>query len=686
MEELQAGDPPQVGPYLLLGRLGAGGMGQVFLGRSPGGRLVAVKVIRAELAGDPGFRARFAREVAAARKVSGMFTAPVVDADPAASLPWLVTGFVNALSLAEAVNDHGALPVASVLALAAGLAEGLGAVHAAGVVHRDLKPSNVLLAPDGPRLFDFGISQAVDATHLTRTGMVIGSPAFMSPEQVEGAAVGPASDVFSLGAVLVFAATSQGPFGTGTPTALLYRVVHGTPRLDQLPGPVRALAGRCLAKDPGQRPTARQFLAELTAAYPSAADLTDWLPGSILSAVASLRPATGHAPGPAAGATGQPGMGVADLAGSPTWPPTAAASSPPAPDAASIPTLTAASDHDRPGSASPAEQQAADMVRPTHSAGAHEEPDTSPVSATTVSWDSSGPGSPAAEAVSPPQPAGTAGTAARNRRRRRWAVSGIAAVAVLGVIAGLIIAAPRKPPPAPPVLRPTGLTADFSTISSVAFRWSGPATGPAPDKYEIVQDGQLVGSVPGNITYYQDAGLAPDTSYRFQVIAIRNGQRSPQSVVLSITTLTPPVSAAVLNGPWTVNEKTISANPPDPTGIGKVGATWTDSWAFTPDCAVGACNVTLKGTFDRSYFTASLTRAGAIYTGTAALDRFSYCVNPSNYNHDTMHFQIQVQGADVQGSAWTASSWVGTVTLDEPYVPVGNCYADTFKISVVGSA
>ena len=290
MAELQAGDPPQIGPYLLLGRLGAGGMGQVFLGRSPGGRLVAVKVIRAELAGDPGFRARFAREVVAARKVSGVFTAAVVDADPAAPLPWLVTSFVTGLSLADAVGEHGALPVASVLALAAGLAEGLGAIHAAGVVHRDLKPSNVLLAADGPRVIDFGISRAVDAPQLTRTGMVIGSPAFMSPEQVEGGAVGPASDVFSLGAVLVFAATGQGPFGPGAPTALMYRVVHGTPRLDQLPGPVRPLAERCLAKDPGQRPTAAQFLAELTATHPSAADLADWLPASILAAAANVAP------------------------------------------------------------------------------------------------------------------------------------------------------------------------------------------------------------------------------------------------------------------------------------------------------------------------------------------------------------------------------------------------------------
>jgi hypothetical protein len=319
LEALQAGDPPQVGPYLLLGRLGAGGMGRVFLGRSPGGRKVAVKVIRAELAGDPGFRARFAREVAAARRVSGLFTAPVFDADPTASMPWLVTGFVDGPSLAQAVHEHGPLPVASVLALAAGLAEGLVAVHAAGVVHRDLKPSNVLLAADGPRVIDFGISQAADATQVTQTGIVIGSPAYMSPEQVKAETAGPASDVFSLGAVLAFAATGEGPFGHGAPTALMYRVVHGTPALDRLPGPVRPLVERCLAKDPGQRPTAGQFLAELRAAHPSAADLTDWLPASILPAAASngspsgptvpdtasaLTPTAAGRPGQPAGAAG----------------------------------------------------------------------------------------------------------------------------------------------------------------------------------------------------------------------------------------------------------------------------------------------------------------------------------------------------------------------------------------------
>ena len=187
----------------------------MFLGRSPGGRLVAVKVVRAELAGQAEFRDRFAREVAAARKVSGLFTAPVVDADVGAPVPWLATAYVPGPSLAEAITRHGPLPATSVLALAAGLAEGLGAIHTAGIVHRDLKPSNLLLAEDGPRIIDFGISRAAEASMLTGTGVVFGSPSFMSPEQARGHRVGPPSDVFSLGAVLTFAATGEGPFGTG---------------------------------------------------------------------------------------------------------------------------------------------------------------------------------------------------------------------------------------------------------------------------------------------------------------------------------------------------------------------------------------------------------------------------------------------------------------------------------------
>ena len=275
MHELAPGEPELIGPYRVRARLGTGGMGRVYLGLSPGGRSVAVKVIRADLAHDAEFRARFRREVAVARKVSGRFTAPVIDADVDGPVPWLATAYVPGPSLADAVSEHGPLPAASVLALARGLAEGLSAIHAAGVVHRDLKLANVLLAEDGPRVIDFGISRAVEASVFTHTGLVVGSPGFMSPEQAEGREVGPPSDIFSLGAVLAFAATGQGPFGSGSTPALVYRVVHSGPQLDLVPAEVRSLAERCLAKDPALRPTAADLLA--AAAYPAAG----WLPAPV---------------------------------------------------------------------------------------------------------------------------------------------------------------------------------------------------------------------------------------------------------------------------------------------------------------------------------------------------------------------------------------------------------------------
>src|SRR3984957_17735375 len=258
--ELQPDDPGRIGPYRLRGVLGSGGMGRVFLGVSADGDQVAVKVIRADLALDPEFRARFRREVTVARKVSSRFTAPLLGADADGPVPWLATAYVTGPSLADAVAQRGPLPAASVLVLAAGLAEGVSAIHSAGVIHRDLKPSNVLLAQDGPRVIDFGISVAAEVSPLTRTGLLIGSPGYMSPEQVEGREVGPASDIFSLGAVLAFAATGEAPFGSGSAPTLAYRAVYRQVNLDRVPAEVRGLIGRCLAKDPGQRPTARDLI------------------------------------------------------------------------------------------------------------------------------------------------------------------------------------------------------------------------------------------------------------------------------------------------------------------------------------------------------------------------------------------------------------------------------------------
>ncbi|MGW0826642.1 serine/threonine-protein kinase [Streptomyces sp. NPDC002845] len=288
MQPLAPDDPSHIGAYRLLGRLGAGGMGRVYLGRSPGGRTVAVKLVQAELARQAEFRERFAREVAAARRVGGEWTAPVLDADTEAEVPWVATGYVPGPSLDSVVADgYGPLPPASVRALGHRLALALASVHDAGLVHRDLKPSNVLLTVDGPRVIDFGIARALDtatAGGLTQTGAVIGSPGFMSPEQIRGEKVTQASDVFSLGSVLVYAATGRLPFGTSEIGlhALMFRIAQDEPDLDELPEELLDLIRDCLAKAPGDRPGVAE-LVERTRTESS----EPWLPGELLAELGS---------------------------------------------------------------------------------------------------------------------------------------------------------------------------------------------------------------------------------------------------------------------------------------------------------------------------------------------------------------------------------------------------------------
>ena len=288
METLQSDDPRELGSYRLLRRLGAGGMGRVYLARSPGGRTVAVKVVRPDLAADHDFRERSRHEVEIAKAVSGRFTAPVADADPDAPLPWLATSYVLGPDLTDVVAVHGALPERTVRALAAGLAAALQDIHAVGLVHRDLKPSNVLLAADGPRLIDFGIARAVDGGRMTQTGVVVGSPGYMSPEQAMGKDVGVAGDVFSLGSVLAFAVTGRGAFGDGTTShaGMLYQVVHGEPDLTDVPPSLLGLVRACLMKDPARRPAPGEIVAELAGQGIDAA-LHNWLPSAVASTIAT---------------------------------------------------------------------------------------------------------------------------------------------------------------------------------------------------------------------------------------------------------------------------------------------------------------------------------------------------------------------------------------------------------------
>ncbi|MGX1269716.1 serine/threonine-protein kinase [Streptomyces phaeoluteigriseus] len=303
---LEGGDPASVASYRLVARLGAGGMGTVYLSYTPGGHPIALKTIRPELSEDPEFRRRFRQEVQAAQRVQGFYTAPVIDYDTEDAQPWLATAYVAGPSLAAAVGEHGPLPVPSVLLLLAGMAEALSVIHGAGIVHRDLKPSNVLLASDGPRVIDFGIARAADATALTGTGVSIGTPAFMSPEQAAGKTVTPASDVFALGQVAAFAARGTGAYGDGPSHAVLYRIVHEEPDLSGLAEQLGFIA-RCLAKDPAERPTPAEIITLCQEASPTPLRQSgSWLPEAIAAQITqrvSASAALAAAPAPTAPVT-----------------------------------------------------------------------------------------------------------------------------------------------------------------------------------------------------------------------------------------------------------------------------------------------------------------------------------------------------------------------------------------------
>ncbi|GAA1264826.1 hypothetical protein Psi02_63700 [Planotetraspora silvatica] len=295
-QPLAADDPREIGGYRVLARLGAGGMGRVYLGSTQSGRRLAIKVIRPEYTEDPEFRRRFQQEIEAAQRVQSIYTAPVVDADTRVAQPWLATACIPGPSLAEAVTELGPLPVDTLRVLVAGIAEALQAIHRAEIVHRDLKPSNVLLAPDGPRVIDFGIARAADSTPFTRTGLRIGSPRFMSPEQARGEPAGPASDLFALGSTVYFAATGRTPFGEGPDATVLYRIVHEEPTLTDCPEPILSLVRRCLAKDPEARPTVEQVIQTMMM---SDTDTTvHWLPPTLTTRLTQYATSVETSPSP----------------------------------------------------------------------------------------------------------------------------------------------------------------------------------------------------------------------------------------------------------------------------------------------------------------------------------------------------------------------------------------------------
>ncbi|MEU3722163.1 serine/threonine-protein kinase [Streptomyces sp. NPDC031705] len=285
-QPLRADDPATVGGYRLAAVLGAGGMGKVYLSYTLGGRPVALKVIRPEFSEDPEFRRRFQQEVRAAQRVQGLYTAPVIDFDTDGAQPWLATSYVPGPSLAHAVAGHGRLPLRSVLLLAIGVAEALHVIHGAGIVHRDLKPGNVLLAADGPRVIDFGIARAADATALTSSGVSVGTPAFMAPEQASAGTVTAATDIFALGQIVAFAAIGAPAYGDGSSHAVLYRIVHEDPDLSALPEELRPLVTRCLTRDPAGRPSLTEVIQMCHDLSPEPLRQgEDWLPQAVAGSI-----------------------------------------------------------------------------------------------------------------------------------------------------------------------------------------------------------------------------------------------------------------------------------------------------------------------------------------------------------------------------------------------------------------
>ncbi|AUH39093.1 serine/threonine-protein kinase [Streptomyces sp. CMB-StM0423] len=325
---LEQSDPAVVGGYRLAAVLGTGGMGKVYLSYTPGGRPIAIKVIRPEFSEDPEFRRRFQREVQAAQRVQGLYTAPVIDSDTEGPQPWLATAYVPGPSLAHAVAQHGALPLRSVLLLSVGVAEALHVIHGAGIVHRDLKPANVLLASDGPRVIDFGIARAAETTALTGTGVSVGTPSFMAPEQAAAGTISNATDVFALGQIAAYAAIGSPAYGEGPSHAVLYRIVHEDPDLSRVPAELLPLVTRCLTRDPDERPSLTEIIEQCHEISPEPLRQgEDWLPQSVVGSITERL----QLPEPAKTPPPQPTVAPPPTQAAPQHPPTQFAPQHPAP-------------------------------------------------------------------------------------------------------------------------------------------------------------------------------------------------------------------------------------------------------------------------------------------------------------------------------------------------------------------
>ena len=453
MEALFPHDPSAIGPHRLLARLGEGGMGRVYLGRSPGGRMVAIKVLHSELARDHHFRRRFQAEAEAARRVSAMWTAPLLDADMDSPVPWIATAYVPGASLREVVgNWHGPLPEHSVWALAYGLSSALTAIHGHGLIHRDLKPSNVMVTLDGPKVIDFGIARAVDASALTRTGGMLGSHGYMPPEQIRGEHVEGAADMFALGAVLAYAATGMSPFAWdgAQPATVMYRVLHEEPNLGpedgRLAGDLRTIVLHCLAKDPAQRLDP----AELAPFAKRRAGTVYWLPPELTARLGQVAAELLAFEGPAADRPPSSWGPRPPSAWEPP-PPSPASPQPTLPAPTAPPPGSPPPGSPQPGSPQPGSPQP--VVSPTQTTYVSEAPAKPSAALPAAPQDRALAGGPRdlSWTLTTPRPASPAARGGRGR----YALAGVSAAATLALAAWLIVANVRGGDSAAPGEQPS---------------------------------------------------------------------------------------------------------------------------------------------------------------------------------------------------------------------------------------
>jgi len=622
--------------YTELKVLGSGGFGEVVLARHDiSGIQVAIKYLRRSLLEDRQFADMFRAE---ARVLASLQDPHVVRLYEYLETPdgaAIVMELVDGVSLRQILARQGRTSAEAALVVLQGSLLGLAAVHQRGIVHRDYKPENVLVGGDGvSKLTDFGIA--------ARTGdrvLPAGTLAYAPPEQLAGGPATPATDVYAATATFYECLIGHPPFTGDTAEALLWQHTSQPVPLDPVPVPLRPVVAAGMAKNPAARPPdAATFVAGLNAAAAGAYG-PDWenRGRSHLAEAALLLAALW----PSGGAAAVGGHAVAHVG------------------------LSG-------GGQAPQNYQPTQNFQPSQNAQPSQPYQGQPSQV-----------SPESEHVWHLEHVRHL-EHLKHLRRLRLALTGVGAVVVAAAVA-LVVIAPWKSPP--PVLKPAGLVLDAATTTSVAIRWAGPATGPAPTVYKILRNGQPVGQVPGTTTYFRETGLPPATTFRFQVFAVRGNKKSPRSAVLTVATVTPPVSAGVLDQRWTVHWKVLSASS---NANAKVGQTWTDNWTFTPACQAASCNVSVAGSLNGNTFSpASLSHSGAAYSGNTTVG--GSCDSSSGGKiqlTDTMQIQLQVKGAKVVAGAWTATSWTGSVTLHIPAASNAtfNCSAATVQMNISGSS